>query len=381
MPRFRFFTRILPAVFLGSALWLTVSAAPVFPGAWHSDHAQASAIAREAGKQSLVLFTGIAWEPWSQRLQAEVVATPQFTEGLAADFVITHVDLPEIPRPEEELSETERRHYALARDLRLTVLPSFFLCAADGRPYDLVGYREGDPQALLAEIRSKRAKHAALVEKIPTLEGPARAREIDAWLETLPEPLRPLQAEKIQAIIDADPDDSTGLRSKYRVFLMLPEARRHRFEGGLDEAERLYLQVLRETRTGGGEARQDLYYELADVYFQRKDYDALLDTLDRAISSAPEGPRMPVIREMMDVFTRSWIWTRYDREAMKAADYDHKRMVLAPDAAPRFAMLIEQARTVAPQSARNQVLDRMAEELAQSPPASDAGSRPEAPAR
>jgi tetratricopeptide (TPR) repeat protein len=363
MPRLRFLLRALLAPFLGSALWLTAFAAPALPGAWHSDYTHASKIARETGKQTIVLFTGVAWEPWSRRLQAEVLATPRFSEALAADFVILHVDLPEIPRPEEELSESERRHYALARDLRLHVLPSIFLCAPDGRPYDLVGYREGNPQALLAEIRSKRDKHAALMEKIPTLEGPDRAREIDAWLETLPEPLRPLHAEKIQAIIDADPDDSTGLRSKYRVLLMIPEARRHRYEGSPDEAEKLYLQVLREQRANGGEARQDLYYELADVYFQRKDYDALLDTLDRAIAAAPEGPRMPVLREMMDVFTRQWIYLRYDPDRLKAVDYEVKRVELPPGGASRILALIEQAKTAAPQSTRNQVLERMKAEL------------------
>ena len=362
MSHLRLHLRSIFAAVLGCGLWLA-SAAAALPSVWHSDFAPAAELARQAGKQNLVLFTGLKWEPWSQRLQADVLATSEFSEAMAADFVLTHVDLPETPRPDEELSASEKSHYALARDLRLHVLPSFFLCTPEGRPYDLVGYRDGGPQALIQEIQKKRAAHSALTKKLSTLEGPRRAREIDAWLETLPEPLRTLQSGMIQTIIDSDPDDSAGLRSKYRVMLLLPEARRLRYASNLDEAEKLYLEILREQRAGGAEARQDLYYELADVYFQRKDYDALLDTLDRAISVAPEGPRMPVLKEMMDVFTRQWLYLRYDPERLKAADYEVKRVELTPDGARRLAKIIDEAKAVAPASTRNQVLDRMSAEL------------------
>ncbi len=71
---------------------------------------------------------------------------------------------------------------------------------------------------------------------------------------------------------------------------------------------------------------------------------------------------------MFDVFTRQWIWTRHDRAAMAAADYDHKRLTLPPDEAPRFARLIAQAKILAPLSTRNQVLDRMAETLTKPTP-------------
>ena len=357
--------RLIPglrlAAFLNCAVWLCDPAAE--PGSWHSDYAQASETARQTGRQNLVLFTGLRWEEWSKRLQTEVLAAPGFADELAKDFVLTHVDLPETPGPEEELSAADARHHALARDLRLHALPLFYLCTSDGRPYGVVGYREGGPQALMREIQTKRGAHATMTARIATLEGVERAREIDTWLETLPEPLRLRQSREIQTIIDSDPDDSAGLRGKYRVMVMLPEARRLRYESRVDEAEKLYLEILREQRPARGPARQDLYYELADVYFQKKDYDALLDTLDRAITAAPDGPRMPVLNEMMDVFTRQWIHLKYDPEKMNAADYDTKRVEIPPDGMKRLAQIIDDAKTISPTSTRNQVLDRMSAEL------------------
>jgi hypothetical protein len=355
---------------LGCRLPLNASSAP--PGDRPADFTQAVENARQSGKQNLVLFTGLEWEEWSRRLQAEVLAKPEFAETLAAGFVLTHVDLPQTPRTEGELSESEARRYTLARNFHLQVLPSIYLCTPDGRPYGLVGYREGGPHALVDEIEAKRAAYDAVAAKVARLEGPERAREIDAWLQTIPEPLRTLHSDKIQAIAESDPDDSTGLRSKYRILLLLPEARRLRYATNLDRAEKLYLEILREQHAEG-EARQDLYYELADVYFQRRDYDTLLDTLDQAIAAAPEGPRMPVLKEMMDVFTRQWIYTQYDPDRMKAADYDLQRLNRPPDGTPQILRLIAQAKTVAPASMRNRILERMEHELKGSAPRTEDG--------
>lgn len=324
----------------------------------HGDFGAALALAREHHKQALVIFTGLEWEEWSRRLDAEVLSRPEFRSAAADEFVITRVDLPRAPRPAAELSEREARDYALAGEFRLGVFPSIYLCTAEGRPYALVGYREGGPEALLAEIRAKRDAHARRMAAIDALHGPEKARALDAWLETLPEPLRTLHADRIDALIAADPDDVTGLRAKYRIALTLPEARRLRYAGELEGAEKLYRGLIAELGATG-ERLQDLHYELADVYFQRKDYDALLDTLDRAIAAAPESRRRVVLDEMMDVFTRQWIWTRYDRDAMAAAGHDHKSMRLAPDGVARFAKLIVAAKTVAPSSSRQRVLDQM----------------------
>jgi tetratricopeptide (TPR) repeat protein len=353
--------RWISGLFLGCSLSLA-EPVPLPPG-WHTDFAEAAEIARQSEKQNLVLFTGLKWEQWSQRLHADISSKPEFAGALSSEFVLTHVDLPETPRLENELSEPERRHYALARDFQLSVLPAAYLCTETGRPYDLVGYSDGGLKLFVEEIRLKREAYAAVTAKAAALEGSDRAREIDAWLQTLPESLRTLQSEMIQTVIDSDSDNAAGLRSKYRVMVMLPEARHARYTSSLDKAEKLYLEVLREQRAGGAEARQDLYYELADVYFQMKDYEALLDTLDRAISAAPEGPRMPVLREMMDVFTRQWIYLKHDPERLKAVDYEVKRVELLPGDAERVLALIEQAKTVSPASMRNQVLERMKAEL------------------
>lgn len=344
----------------------SLSSAPLLglPGHWHSDFDAAVEQAGIAGKENLVVFTGLGWEEWSRKLHDETLAKPEFHKALREDFTLTHIDLPKTPREEESLGKEEARHYQLARDFKLHVFPAIYLCTPDGRPYGMVGYEKGGHEPLVAAIHGKRTAYAEAMRAISGLDGPECARGLDAWLQTIPEPLRALHRDKIDRIIASDPDDVTGLRTKHQLALMVPEARQLRYTGKLDESEALYFRIIDEVEPTG-EDLQRIYYELGDVYFQRKDYDRLLDTLDLAIEAAPQGERMSVLREMMEVFTRQWVLTKFKPEEMLAVDHDHKRITLTPADTEGLLKQIAEAKQTAPDSMRNQVLDTMAKEHAE----------------
>lgn len=333
-------------------------------GRWNADFRKALVEARGEGKDHLVVFTGLEWEPWSRKLNEEALAKPEFHQALAGEFVLTHVDLPEKPKEPAELGELDTYQYGLARDFQLRVFPSLFLCTPDGRPYACIGTVEGGPEPVIAAIRARKTAYASAMEEIRGLEGPARARALDAWLEKLPEGLRSFHQDKMEGVVEADPRDTTGLWSKYQMALLLPKAREFRYTGRLAESEAIYLRVV-DTIRPTGVALQDACYELSDVYFQQKDYDKLLDTLDRAIAAAPDSPRMSVLSEMTEVFTRQWIHTKYQPDRMKALDYDCQKIELPPEGPAALLKLIEEAKNVAPESGRNRVLDKMAEEMRQ----------------
>jgi hypothetical protein len=332
------------------------------PDEWHSDLGAALKRAGETGKENLLVFTGLEWEARSRKLREEAMGDPEFLGSLRGSFVLTHIDLPETPRDEKTLTDAEARDYRLARDLKLRVFPAIYLCTTEGRPYGLVAYEEEGPGVLAKAIHAKGSAHAKAMRGIDRLEGPDRARAIDSWLGKLPEPLRILHRDKIENLIASDPEDVTGLRSKYQLALTVPEARRLRYTGKLEESERLYLQILAEVEPEG-EALQQIHYELADIHFQRKDYDRLLDTLDLAIEAAPRGERMEVLREMMDAFTRQWILTKCKPGAMRAVNYDHKRVTLAPGDTDTLLRTIAEAKRSASGSMRMRILDAMADEL------------------
>ncbi len=348
------------AMVLGFCLMLTALEARAEH--WQKDFVNAIDKACLSKKQNLLLFTGLEWEQSSKRLKDEILSKPEFSATLAIDFVLTCLDLP----PPSELdveSKRDDKGYALAREFRLEVVPSFLLCTPEGRPYASVLYDDRSTDALLDEIRHKRDAFGIAMSGISAMQGVDRARAIHAWIQTLPESLRPLQTEMTHAIIELDANDLTGLRSKYLMADRMPQARQLRYTGDLGLAENLYKEVLKECRLSD-EQRQDLYYELADVYFQRRDYDELLNTVEKAMAAAPQGARMPVLNEMIEVFTRRWIYVKYDPEGMKAADYDTTRLKVAhPDETRRLLKLIDEAKISHATSPRFFALKRLETEL------------------
>lgn len=342
-----------------------VLSAPPVPGlreTWHSDFDKAIAVARESGKENLLVFTGLEWEGRSRGFRDKVMGDPGFIRAVGKRFVLAHIDLPETPRDVKDLTGVEARGYRLARGLKLRGFPAVYLCSSDGRPYAMLAQSAEEPAAFARLIDGKRTEHAEAMRAIGRLSGPDRAIAIDAWLDSIPGPLRMLHRDKIEDLIAADPENVTGLRSEHHLALMIPEARSLRYGGKLEEAEALYLRIVGEAEPEG-EALQQVYYELADVYFQRKDYDCLLETLDLAIEAAPRGERMGVLREMMQVFTRQWIFMKCKPAEMQAAKYDHRKVGIAPGDAEILLQAIAAARRVAPRSTRNRTLDVMAREL------------------
>ena len=72
---------------------------------------------------------------------------------------------------------------------------------------------------------------------------------------------------------------------------------------------------------------------------------------------------MEVLREMMDAFTRQWILTKCKPGAMRAVNYDHKRVTLAPGDTDTLLRTIAEAKRSASGSMRMRILDAMADEL------------------
>lgn len=340
---------------------------PLLPAAdqavgWHAELRPAIREAEGSGLHHLVIFTGLDWQEESRKLRDEVLGEADFAAGLDGDFVVTRVDLPRTPRDEESLPELEKRQYLLAREFRVHVLPALFLCTPDGRPYAMAEYAGGGAEALLGELQGARRRYVRISERAGETRGGERARRLEALLESIPEPLRARHRDTMEAIVAADPDDETGLRTKYRLELSLPEARDLRYRGRLDESEKLYLSLIDELRPSGTRL-QDLYYELGDVYFQRKDYDRLLAVLDRALAAAPESPRVPVIEEMFGVFTRQWVFSRWKPEEMREVEYDWKKIEIGPDDRDDLSGKIDEALGEVPGSRRNRVLEEMKAEL------------------
>ncbi len=325
---------------------------------WQNDFDTAIQQACAAHKDNLLIFTIMESNEASRNIHEEVIENTECTEQLSMDYILTHIDLPQTPREQKELSDLESRQYSLARALKLCSFPAIFLCTEEGAPYFIAEYTKGSFPVLLQSIHDAKADYM----KAMTATGIAKARALDAWLESLPKSLRDFHSDKYRIIAESDPQNSAGLRLKYKMALMLPEARELRYTGKLDESEALYLQIVEELKPTGEEL-QNVYYELGDVYFQRKDYNQLLATLDNAIQAAPEGSLMDILNEMMLVFTQQSVYVKYKPDEMKAVDYDFQKIDIPNEDIPGVLKLITEARNAPSESRRHRILDQMEAEL------------------
>lgn len=62
---------------------------------WHDHYLEAKNQAVKEGKPLLIAFLGSNWCPWSDQLESEVLANPNFLREMEKDFVLVKIDIPE----------------------------------------------------------------------------------------------------------------------------------------------------------------------------------------------------------------------------------------------------------------------------------------------
>ena len=154
-------SRILPAAaFIGIACAAyfvfrpaTVSA-PMTVSApkadWATDFEAAKADAAKSGRKLLLDFTGSDWCIYCQKLDAEVLATPEF-KSFAKDYVLVCVDF---PKAKELPAAEKKQNDALGERFKIEGYPTLIVADASGTEVRrAVGYEPGSgPGAYLAQL-------------------------------------------------------------------------------------------------------------------------------------------------------------------------------------------------------------------------------------
>ncbi len=150
-------------------------------GHWYADFDEAAAVARKAGKDLLVDFTGSDWCGWCIKLDEEVFAHDAFQKGVEPNFVLVALDFPrgqeakaKVPNPERN-NELKDKHGVRG-------FPTVLLMTADGDVYGKTGYQRGGPEKYvesLDQMRTEGKRNLAeiqeLVAKFEAAKGPSKA--------------------------------------------------------------------------------------------------------------------------------------------------------------------------------------------------------------
>ncbi|MGN0836186.1 MAG: thioredoxin family protein, partial [Akkermansia sp.] len=288
---------------------LATAALPRYPDA-------ASALAAAASTQGSVLldFTGSDWCPACIHLDTRILSTDALEEATGGRYGIVTLDFPRKPEAVNAIPADEReRRSKLLRDYRIEGLPTVVVLDAQGRPYGVLLGAAGSPAeyaARLAKAEEARAARDAAFAAAEQQSGEERARSLAAGLNALPEVCRDKYPEVLDALIAADPQDSTGyagIRRRAQLYTEQMQAFRtlsESFAGKLSAEEledslqrcRAFLQ----TPDLHPEAAQACYACMADAYALRRDLPHSIDCTARAIEAAPQTRMVPRLRANLE---------------------------------------------------------------------------------
>jgi thioredoxin-related protein len=133
---------------------LFVSTASAKPG-WLNNIEQAQKEAKAGNKLLFINFTGSDWCGYCIAFDRAVFSKPEFKEYARKNLVLLDVDFPRGRR----LSTTQKKqNEELARRYNVDGFPTFIVLDPDGKRLAELGFMEGGPKELIAELEKLRER-------------------------------------------------------------------------------------------------------------------------------------------------------------------------------------------------------------------------------
>ena len=123
---------------------------------WSTSYEQATTYARKEDKPILAYFSGSDWDPWTQKLEKDVLNTELFRQWAQQNVILFQADFPRERHPssvQKQQNEKLKQKYSVAR------VPTFVFLDPYGEPFARAGYDDvrlrdeetkGQPKAAIA---------------------------------------------------------------------------------------------------------------------------------------------------------------------------------------------------------------------------------------
>ena len=277
---------------------------------WIEDFEQGMATAAAENRTALVEFTGTDWCHYCIMLRKNVFPTQEF-----ADFVKKHnlvlVEL-DFPRAADKITPEQRaKNEKVGQHYNVQGYPTVIVMDGYKQPYSQVVGGAANTAAYLARLQKALDIKAAYDQKVAEAEklsGKEKIAVLQEALNLVPADCREHHTKLIDDIIAADPDDSTGLRSKRDSAALL--------EKQLDEMKSTILKSAGERGIAAAinDVRAALLEELkredllpfvrlsinaflSQTYVNTGNFAEALKYMDAAIDAAPDTQEAAVMRK------------------------------------------------------------------------------------
>lgn len=277
---------------------------------WVEDFEQGISIAAAEGRTALVEFTGTDWCHFCILLKKNVFPTQEFADFVKEkNLVLIELDFPHAANkitPEQRAkNEQVGAHY------NVQGYPTVLVMDGYKQPYGQVSGGSKNAKEYIARLQKVldvKAAYEQKVEDAKKLSGQERIAALQEALALVPANCRSYHTKLEADIIDADPEDTTGLRKKRDAANLLQKQ--------LDETK----EVIRKSMNGRSMqdelptvqtaildllkrddllpfVRLTLNAFLSQTYISEGKYDEALKYMDAAIESAPDTKEAEVMRK------------------------------------------------------------------------------------
>ncbi len=283
-------------------------------GVWGTNYEEACKKAEATETNVLVFFSNLETDPISQQLN-ELFATPKFQSKVGKYYQLVNIDFPATEGAMDY--DQMMANYEIANKFAVQAVPTVVLSTPEGYVIGCVyGDQMFDPiteatqeiklndSKVLKELASfnKNAKEViALKKELATQEGIERLTTIDKIAGNLDTSYRYLLRDLISEIPELDPENTTGLNTKYRMNFAYEEALEEYAKGNVQKAIEIFVETAQTQgipAIDAQEAYQTAAYLAANTGASE---ELIISYLQKAIEAMPESDAVPGIQATIDM--------------------------------------------------------------------------------
>ena len=287
-------------------------------GVWGTNYEEACKKAESTGTNVLVFFSNLESDPISQQLN-ELFATPKFQSKVGKNYQLVNVDFPST----EGAMEYDQMiaNYELANNFAVQAVPTVVLCSPEGWVIGCVYgdqmfnpiteesptpvLNEGKVLKELASLNKKAKNVSSLTKELETKEGIERLTIIDKIAENLDTSYRYLLRDLLAEIPELDPDNTTGLNTKYKMNFAYEQALEEYAKGNIQRAIEIFVETAKTEGIPAIDA-QEAYQTAAYLAANSGASDEMIVAyLEKAIEAMPESDAVPGIKQTIEMIMAS----------------------------------------------------------------------------
>ena len=287
-------------------------------GVWGTNYDEACKKAESTGTNVLLFFSNLETDPVSNQLN-ELFATSKFQSKVGKNYQLVNIDIPVTDGVMDY--DQMLKNYELASQFAVQALPTVVLATPEGYVIGCVYGNEmfapitdSTQEVKILEDKvlkdlsafNKNAKAiVSLRETLSKTEGIDRLALIDKMIGKLDASYRYLLRDLVAEIPELDPENTTGLNTKYKMNFAYEQALEEFQKGNAQRAIEIFVEVAQTEGIPAIDA-QEAYQTAAYLAANIGGSDEMVVAyLEKAIEAKPDSDAVAGIQATIDMIKAS----------------------------------------------------------------------------